>query len=182
MNRKISSNVSIILLLVILGLSYIYMSMPNNYMIQMGGDSPPIPPECIPFTYKFRYLFYFFFIFLIIVIVRFFIYFQYASKYSYSDFIKMFLNMYAADTNAISNKTISDYEQNNYNSMITALTQGTGQYAKYASAFCNTISPCSCCSEPGYQHPCCAKGTSGYMNPNTPGYTPCSSGSPSATF
>jgi hypothetical protein len=182
MNRKISSNISIILLLIILGLSYVYMNLPNNYVIQIGGAEPPIPPECIPITYKFRYIFYFFLLFMILVVVRFYIYYRSASQYSFSDFMQKFFNLYGENTNGIKNKTITTTDKSNYDTMLSALTEGSGQYAKYASAFCNTVSPCSCCNEPGYQHPCCPNNTPGYMNPNSPGYTPCSSGTPSKTF
>ena len=72
MNRKISSNMSIILLLIILGLSYAYMNLPDNFKLSMtgGGNSEAIPGECIPMMYKFRYLFYFFLIFMIVFVIR----------------------------------------------------------------------------------------------------------------
>jgi len=166
MNRKISSNVSIILLLLILGLSYAYMSLPDNFRVGMRGGAPEIPPECIPFMYKFRYLFYFFFIFMIIFVIREYYVFTTISQYSYSDYMTKFLQMYSADTQAIKNKTITSDEQTNYNNLISAF-QDSGEYGAYGNAFCKILSPCNCCNEPGYYNPNCPSGTVGAKPPST---------------
>jgi hypothetical protein len=175
MNKKISSNVSIIILVIILGLSYLYMSLPDNFGVQRGGGDK-IPPNCIPMTYRYRYMYYFFLIFMIIFVIRFYIYYSAVSNYKFSDYIKKFLNKYAEDTLAIQAKTIDPIEQENYTELINGLS-AKGSYVKFGEAFCTTVAQCSCCNEPGYKHPCCPSNTVGYIAPNTPGYTPCVIGS-----
>lgn len=175
MNKKISSNVSIIILVIILVLSYLYMNLPDNFGVQRGGGDK-IPPNCIPITYRFRYMYYFFLIFMIIFVIRFYIYYSTVSNYTFSSYIKKFLNKYAENTQAIKAKTIDPVEQINYKDLINGFS-GVGSYVTFGEAFCTTVAPCSCCNEPGYKHPCCPSNTVGYLNPNTPGYSPCESGS-----
>jgi hypothetical protein len=168
MNRKISSNMSIILLLIILGLSYAYMNLPDNFRLSMsgGGKSEAIPGECIPMMYKFRYLFYFFLIFMIIFVIRGYMIYTTVIEYSFSDYIKNFLNQWAKDVNDIKDKKIKDDESAIYDLVKTTFSDG--EYATYGNSFCTLVSPCDCCNEPGYQHPSCSSGTVGYIKPGTP--------------
>ena len=174
MNRKISSNMSIILLLIVLGLSYAYMNLPDNIRLSMsgGGKEPEIPGECIPMMYKFRYLFYFFFIFMIIFVIRYYIYFQSITQFTYTQYMTKFLDQWARDVNDINAKptTITPEEKNVYDTTIGSFSNGN-QYDTYGRAFCLVVAPCDCCVEPGYQHPSCAAGTPGYIKPGTPAIT-----------
>jgi hypothetical protein len=168
MNRKISSNMSIILLLIILGLSYAYMNLPDNFKLSMtgGGNSEAIPGECIPMMYKFRYLFYFFLIFMIAFVIRGYMIYTTVIEYSFSDYIKNFLNQWAKNVTDAKAKTISENDSLIFDLVKTTFSEG--EYATYGNAFCTLVSPCDCCNEPGYQHPSCSAGTAGYIKPGTP--------------
>ena len=173
MNRKISSNMSIILLVIVLGLSYAYMNLPDNIRLSMtgGGKGPEIPGECIPMMYKFRYLFYFFLIFMIIFVVRYYIYFNSTAEYTYSTYMIKFFDQWAKDVNDANGKPvkITPEEKIVYDATISSFSSGN-QYDTYGRAFCLVVAPCDCCVEPGYQHPSCPSGTPGYIKPGTPGY------------
>lgn len=173
-DRKISSNLSIILLIIILGLSYLYMNLPDNFNIQMGGASgpPPVPAECLPFRYKFRYLFYFFLIFMIFLTIKEYMVYEQYSKYTYTNYMTTFLQLYATNTEAIKNKTISPKDKEAYYDLIKVFS-GLNQYSKYGEAFCGIASPCNCCNEPGYYNSGCPSGSPGSIKPaGTPSITP----------
>ena len=165
MNRKIFSNKVIFLLVVILGLAYFYLNLPENFKIQLGGSSgPPIPSECIPFTYKYRYLLYFGIVFAIIFALFSYISVSKLSSMGYRDYIKKSLDQYTIDA-----KNIKDAPQEKKIEIEALLNsfKGRNQYSTYGSAFCSTVAPCSCCNEPGYYNPECPAGSPG-SKPKTP--------------
>jgi len=168
MNRKIFSNKVIFLLVVILGLAYFYLNLPDNFKIQLGGSGPPIPSECIPFTYKYRYLLYFGMVFAIIFAIYSSVSVAKLSKLGYGDYIKKGLDKFAQNSLDIKNKTITPDDRTAYDALVGSCT-GLNQYSTYASSFCRILAPCTCCNEPGYYNSNCPPGTIGSKPPiNTP--------------
>lgn len=164
MNRKIFSNKVIFLLVVILGLAYFYLNLPENFKIQLGGAGPPIPPDCIPFTYKYRYLLYFGIVFAIIFALFSYMSVSKLSSMGFREYIKKSLDQYTKDALDIKNATPEKKVE--IESFLNSF-KGRNQYATYGSAFCSTVAPCSCCNEPGYYNPECPAGSPG-SKPKTP--------------
>jgi hypothetical protein len=167
MNRKLFSNKVIFLLIVILGMAYVYLNLPNNINIQMGGASGvPIPPECIPFTYKFRYLIYFGMVFAIVFAIFMGLSVSKINNMTYSSYIKKGLDQFASDTINMKNNTLktSDPEFKIYDDLIKSC-KGLNQNAEYAGSLCKLVAPCSCCNEKGYYHASCPSGTPGSVIP-----------------
>jgi hypothetical protein len=171
MNRKLFSNKVIFLLIAILGMAYVYLNLPNNLNIQMGGASGiPIPPECIPFTYKFRYLIYFGMVFAIVFAIAMALSVSKITTMTYSSYIKKGLDQFASDTVKLQKGTLKkgDHEGKVYDDLIKSC-QGLNQNAEYAGSLCKLVAPCSCCNEKGYFHKDCPSDSPGARIPTTSG-------------
>ena len=154
MNKNIYSIISILLLAVILITSYVYLNLPENFKLQLGGVEPgkiPIPPECIPFFYKFRYIWYIIPIFLLSFIIMYgFI--NQSNKLTYSDYGKIFLSEFSSDYEKYKSDDIplTDPGRKVFESFIE-YTKDRKQYSDDVDLFCFINSPCSCCNVPGYR-------------------------------
>ena len=154
MNKKIYNIISILLLIVILIISYVYMNLPENFRLQLGGVEPgkiPIPPECLPFMYKYRYIFYIAPIFLLLLIILYGIRDMQNSSLTYSDFGKIMLSKFKNDTEAKNKNTISPEDLEIYNRFLEYTGHGK-QFGANSQLFCFINSPCSCCDVPGYKN------------------------------
>jgi hypothetical protein len=146
-----------ILLIVILFLAYVYMNLPADFRLQFGGaDKIKIPPECVPFMYKFRYIFY---IFPLLLIVFNFYYGSFtikAANFKYEDYGKIFLTGFAENT--LNYATLEPDTKANYDYLVKECNPSkNGMIAEDVSKFCDIVAPVSCCNVPGYLHPerCC---------------------------
>jgi hypothetical protein len=155
------------MLLVILGLAYMYLNMSNNFNIQQGG-AREINPACIPLTYRFRYLFYFGMIFAIVFAISMGVSASSINNMTYGDYIKTGLNQFATDS--VNIKTLPQNNPNEYQAYQDLLKScsGLNQNAVYAGAFCRIVAPCSCCNEPGYYNVNCPSGSPGSIIPTSP--------------
>jgi hypothetical protein len=167
MNRKLFSNKVIFLLIAVLGMAYVYLNLPNNINIQKGGAyGVPVPPECIPLTYKFRYLIYFGMVFAIVFAIAMGLSVSKISSMTYSDYIKKGLDQFASDTIKLQNKTlkVTDPDGKVYTDLIKSCS-GLNQNAEYAGSLCKLVAPCTCCNEKGYYHKDCPPGSEGAKIP-----------------
>jgi hypothetical protein len=168
MSTKLFSNNSYIflLLLVILGMAYVYLNIGDNISNQSGGGGT-IPQEYVPLTYKFRYLAYIGMVFAIVFAISMYLSVSRISNMTFSNYIKKGLEEFTAD--AIKKRDNIRLKANDpslvpYNDLIKSCS-GSNQYAVYAGAFCRLVAPCTCCNEEGYYNVNCPKGTKGAKKP-----------------
>ena len=146
-----------ILLIIILFLSYTYMNLPEDFRLQIGGeDKIKIPPECVPFIYKFRYVIYITPLLLLAFILYYSSFAIKASNFKYEDYGKIFLTGFAENT--LNYATLDAPTKTNYDCIIDACNLSkNGMIADDVNKFCNIVVPVSCCNVPGYLYTknCC---------------------------
>ena len=146
-----------ILLIVILFLAYVFMSLPEDFRLQFGGqDKIKIPPECVPFVYKFRYVIYMLPLLLLLFNVYYGSFAIKAANFKYEDFGKIFLTGFAEKT--LNYATLEPDEKANYDYLVKECNlKKNGAIAQDVAKFCDIIVPVSCCNVPGYLYPerCC---------------------------
>jgi hypothetical protein len=165
MNTKLFSDNSylfLLLLIVLLGIAYVYLNIGKNINGQSGGGA--IPQEYIPLTYKFRYLAYIGMVFAIVFAISMYLSVSRINNMTFSNYIKKGLEEF----NEITIKKRDtrppihpdDPSLTAYRDLIQSCSK-SNQYATYAGAFCRLVAPCTCCNEQGYYNENCPKGTIG---------------------
>jgi len=176
MNKKlihlITTKLPIVTLLILI-LSYAYLSIPNNYAIQVGGMTVANTfslPKNVPWKYKYRYLLLAIPIMLIVYII---IGINFRSKIiaintwkNGQEFFSQFYNtvidaVTAGDVTGgesatfyyeeLKDKETSTPEIAKLFNFIQLTGNPFGNLYKESQYFCNTYRPCSCCDLPGYQ-------------------------------
>lgn len=155
-----------ILSIIILGLIYLYLELPENVLEQRGGEKTFNYPSNIPFMYKYRFAFVAFPI-LLFFAAMYYAYFTHVTLANYNvwdlglDFFANFQKQYKI---AVSQElTPIDYTYDVNDAMKSTqpdlakffnMIQLTGNplSAMYIKGqyFCNSIRPCNCCLEDGY--------------------------------
>lgn len=173
MSKKLFSDNSylfLLLLIVLLGIAYVYLNIGNNINNQSGGGGT-IPQEYIPLTYKFRYLAYIGMVFAIMFAISMFQSVSRVNNMTFSNYIKKGLEEFTEiaikkrDTKPKLNP--DDPLLIPYNDLIQSCSK-SNQYATYAGAFCRLVAPCTCCNETGYYNENCPQGTKGSIKPVKP--------------
>ena len=162
--------------LIILILAYVYLSIPDNYVLQIGGTVVANTfklPENIPWKYKYRWLLIGIPIFLIFSIIFSNVSRSKIASLTIWDQGKDFFNQFQKEINvAVTNGQIESADKKNlhyskldltedlkktypstyklFNVIMQAANPNNSLYQS-AQYFCTTTRPCSCCDFPKYK-------------------------------
>jgi len=176
MNKKLThliTNKLPIITLLILILSYAYLSIPNNYVLQVGGmvvaNTFPLPKN-VPWKYKYRYLLLAIPIMLLIYFITTVVFYNSYSKMSIWDMGKEFFYEFQQQIkNAVQQGAVEDGTAKSFNykkikieeapdanikklfNIITLAGDPSSQLSKESQYFCATYRPCGCCEMPAYK-------------------------------
>jgi len=187
MNKKLIKSITDnlpIIGCVILILTYLYLCIPEDYTIQLGGADPDaVPlPKNTPFIFTYRWLFVAIPILIIIHLIYSIYYFYTIKSLTTWDLARDFFKNYQAQTVvAISpsvglNPIVDGYRMDgsgidpvqqpelykyvNFTQLAGNPRSGIYHYAQY---FCNAYRPCSCCHDANYR----AYFSNGTINPTS---------------
>lgn len=181
MNKKIVhllTNKLPIVSVIILLLAYVYLSIPDNYVLQVGGVALANTyklPKSIPFKYKYRWVFVLVPVLVLIHLIYSIYFVTHLSSLTMWDAGKDFFQQFQLQANAalkalqVSTDDPTAANKLNYESLDPSdpLVKGNPDILKlynfiqlsgdprsslYTATqyFCNSFRPCSCCDEPGY--------------------------------
>ena len=178
MNKKSNKNQKYIFigLILILVLSYIYINLPNDFNIQLGGSGKPsLPPTCLPMMYRYRFIIYIIPIILISLNIFYGLQTSKVASYTYADYGRIFLAGFAKQTNVIAGnpEDPNDPAPNLQEVYDEVIDQSKPQkfLGTYVDSFCTTLAPISCCNVPGYKYQsrCPGSNTTSQANSNPAG-------------
>ena len=156
MNRKYLINKFIVFSIILLFCIYIFMSLPNDINLQIGGASaapaaPKIPKECLPFTFVYQWIFYIIFLSLLFMVIYLGIFNYRASKFTFADIGKLFLERYTDITahHDDSPAVLTPSQINAYDTF-NANNKPNNKYYPMSSLLCNVYKPCTCCGVKGF--------------------------------
>ena len=132
MSIKLFSNKVIFLLIVILGMAYVYLNLANSN--QMGGSESKIPPEYIPLTYKFRYLIYVTMVLVIVFAISMFASASKINNMTFSNYIKKGLEQFDETSNKKGLKS-KDHEKKIYEVIFSIKIKSTNIVDVYYEIF-----------------------------------------------
>ena len=168
MNKKfvhILSNKIPMISIILLILIYVYLNIPDDFTIQLGGAPPAgnIPlPKNTPFIYKFRWLFVAIPFLILGVIINSIVYSRNVEP-SLWDSANAFLYNFAKQDQiakkanlkitlqSVPKDIATDAEQLKYINMVQLTKFDKSGLYPYAQFFCNAYRPCSCCLEPEFK-------------------------------
>jgi len=168
MNKKfihILNNKLPVIFITILGLIYVYLNIPDDYTIQLGGAIPEGSmslPKNTPFLYRYRWLFVAIPFLIIGVIINSLVYSQ-RVEISLWDSANAFLYNFAKQNKIANEKKMKitlqtvpgdltdDPELLKYINMIKLTIFDKSGLYPYAQFFCSAYRPCSCCLEPEFK-------------------------------
>jgi hypothetical protein len=176
MNKKlihlITTKLPIVTLLILI-LSYAYLSIPNNYALQVGGmtvaNTFPLPKN-VPWKYKYRYLLLAIPIMLLIYFISTVLFYNKVTKMTTWDMGKEFFYEFQQQVkNAVQQGAVEDANAKSFNykkikiedapdanikklfNIITLAGDPSSQLSKESQYFCSTYRPCGCCEMDAYK-------------------------------
>ena len=169
MNKKfihILNNKLPVIFITILGLIYVYLNIPDDYSIQLGGAVPEgniALPKNTPFLYRYRWLFVAMPFLIIGIIINSLVYSQ-KTEISLWDSGNAFLYNFAKQNEiakkekmkkitlqSVPGEMTSDPEMLKYINMVKLTKFDKSGLYPFAQFFCSAYRPCSCCLEPAFK-------------------------------